>query len=118
MSSGNFTKEIVIKTKDGKEIYESSPEGFTVSLKEPKKNNLTNKEINSILLMNQNSELTQEEFDKNISSKFGSDISTALSLAHIRYLSHKNGFKNQQLHKFISTKYNKIRKNPTPIAIF
>ena len=37
ISSGNFTKEVVIITKDKKEIYESSPEGFTIGLKEPKK---------------------------------------------------------------------------------
>ncbi len=46
MSSGNFTKEVVIVTKEKKEIYESSPEGVTISLKEPKKGNITNDEIN------------------------------------------------------------------------
>lgn len=116
MSSGNFTKEIVITTKDKKEIYESSPEGFTLSFKEPKKSEHSNQDINLLLSNLYTDELTQNEFDKNISSKFGANISTALSLAHLRYLSHKNGFKNQRLYEFIAEHYSKNKKIPIPIC--
>lgn len=116
MSSGHFTKEAVITTEDGKEIYESSPEGFTISLKEPEKSNLSNDELNRKLSSLYTKEFTQEEFDFNVAKKFGVNISTSLSLAHTRYLSHKSGFKNQQLYKYISEIYNQKIDNPNLIC--
>ncbi|MFW6025813.1 MAG: hypothetical protein ACOCRX_05665 [Candidatus Woesearchaeota archaeon] len=116
MSSGNFTKEVVIITKDKKEIYESSPEGFTIGLKELKKSDINKEEINLLLSKLYTTELTQKEFDKNVASKFGVDISTALSLTHLRYLSHTKGFKNQKLFEFISRYYSKNKNISIPIC--
>lgn len=116
LSSGELVKEVVILTEDGKEIYESSPVGFTIGLKEAKNNTITNEKFKNIMNSLKTENLTQEEFDNLIKRKFGANISTPLSLAYVRYLSHKTGFKNQLLHKFISEKYNKATNNPKLIC--
>lgn len=114
ISTGEFSKEVVIK--EGKiETYESCPIGSTLGNNEAsiktidKSKDIGNLDFQNIL------DLSQEEFDKIITANLNSQISTALSLAHFKYLSIKKGFLGDQLYNFIFNYYGKVENFPVPI---
>jgi enolase len=114
MSSGEFTEEAVIDL--GKvQIFETAPQGMTLGLNEASiltKNKITDK---TILDNPEIFSLSQEDFDRNIATKFTSQISTALSLVFLKFLAQKTEFRNSDLYKYISGKYKKNVDFPTPI---
>lgn len=117
ISSGSITKEIFIRTSDDKEIYESSPEGFTVGFKEAKNMLVDSKVISEKLVSLNINSSDQYSFDSLVKKEcFGANISTPLSMAYLRYLSHISGFKNQRLFEFIAEQTNQKIKIPKIIC--
>lgn len=114
ISTGEFSKEVVIKNNQ-KEIYESCPVGSTVGDNEAsiitldKSKDIFSLDFDKIL------GLSQGHFDKIISKNLNSQITTALSLVHFKFLATKEGISNDYLYKFISKYYKKEEKFPIPI---
>ncbi len=114
LSTGEFSKEVVIQDNEI-EVFENCPVGTTLgnneaSVKTIDQNmNIDHIDFSNIL------DLSQEKFDKIISANLNSQISTALSLAHFRYLSSIKGFSENNLFKFISIYYKTKRNFPIPI---
>jgi enolase len=81
LSSGVFTPEVVMD--DGSvSLHESSPEGLTVGLKEQKRGS---GELPDDFGFTYDDSVSQETFDVEIAEKYDSEISTALSLAFLKY---------------------------------
>ena len=102
MSSGEFTQEAVINHGQIN-VYESAPQGLTLGQNEASL--LTTDKGSNISFLNSEEvlNLSQEEFDALISSKLFSQLTTALSLAFLRYSSIRKGFINDNLYKYIAT---------------
>lgn len=114
LSTGEFSKEVVIQDNEI-EVFESCPVGTTLGNNEASIKTIDqNMNINQIDFGNI-LDLSQEKFDKIISANLNSQISTALSLAHFRYLSSIKGFSENNLFKFISKYYKTKRNFPIPI---
>lgn len=106
LSSGDFTPEAVID--DGKIlVFESAPEGLTVGLKEKDKEK---EGLPEEFVFEYDDSLSQEGFDLKYAKKYGSDISSALSLAYIRYRAACMEFKS--ISDFLSTDFNFQKSNP------
>lgn len=106
LSSGDFTSEAVID--DGKiSVFESAPEGLTVGLKEKEKEK---DGLPEEFVFEYDSLLSQEDFDLKYAKRYGSDISSALSLAYIRYRAACMGFKD--ISNFLSADFNFQKTNP------
>lgn len=102
LSSGVFTPEVVMS--DGiVSVYESSPEGLTVGLKE-KQRGLG--ELPDNFSFDYEEVFSQESFDAEIAEKYDSEISTALSLAFLRYTSAIGGKTNLYEHISQNFKFN------------
>lgn len=114
MSSGEFTEEAVIDLGT-EQIFETAPQGMTLGLNEASLLTKDKTTDNAILSDLRIFDLTQEDFDNNIASKFTSQISTALSLVFMKYLAYKAKFTGQNLYKYISEKYFKKINFPSPI---
>lgn len=81
LSSGVFTPEVMMS--DGAvSVYESSPEGLTVGLKERQRGF---GELPDDFSFDSEDMFSQESFDTKIAEKYDGEISTALSLAFLRY---------------------------------
>lgn len=115
LSTGEYTKEAVIKFEKT-EVYESASVGLTLGLREASLVTGGNKGDYSSLLNPDVFNLTQDVFDNTVASTFDSQISTALSMAFLRYLAVKENFGKDELYKFISQIYNK--KSAFPNIIF
>lgn len=108
LSSGELTTEAIISAGDI-EVYESSPAGLTVGLKE--KDRGTEENIRNIVIEGAQS-LSQKEFDQTISSVYGTAVGTALSLAYARYLSKVERFSSKELYKYFAEAASKNAKHP------
>jgi len=116
LSTGELTKEAVIRYNDH-EYYDSAPLGITTGLKETQSKIIKNKDFYAGLNLNKNIiNLSQAEFDKKISKKCNSQISTAFSLAYLKLSAHKNGFTEKETFKYISQKYKKRLSSPKIIC--
>jgi enolase len=99
LSSGMFTPEVVMS--DGTvSVYESSPEGLTVGLKEKQRGVGV---LPDDFSFNYEEVLSQESFDTEIAEKYDCEISTALSLAFLRYTATISGKTN--LYEYISQNF-------------
>jgi enolase len=83
LSSGEFTPEVVMED-DNVSVYESSPDGLTVGLKERQRGS---GELPDDFSFDYESSFSQLFFDTKIAEKYLGEISTALSLAFLRYKS-------------------------------
>ena len=118
LSTGELTHEAVISC-DGSEYYDCAPFGATVGLKESQTRTikrgsllLSSKTVKNII------NLSQSEFDEQISKKCDSQVSTAFSLAYLRLLAHRKGFSEKEIFKYLSQKYNKNYRRQRSYVIF
>lgn len=105
MSSGEFTQEAVLKCGPIN-VYESAPQGLTLGQNEA--SFLTTNRGSDISFLNNQGvlNLSQGEFDALISANLFSQLTTALSLAFLRYLSIKKGFTDNNLYEYIANSSN------------
>lgn len=112
LSSGEFTTEAVLY--DGNtSVFESSPEGLTIGLKEKEKGS---GELPADFSFTYEDAFPQSQFDAKIAEKYDSEVSTALSLAYLRYKAIRTGIQQTRLSSYIASEYN-IPKS-TPRIIF
>ncbi len=105
VSSGVFTPEVIMS--DGIiSVHESSPEGLTVGLKEKQRGA---GELPNDFVFNYEDVFSQESFDTEIAEKYDGEISTALSLAFLRYTAATAGKTNLYEHISHSLKFNEGR---------
>lgn len=102
MSSGEFTQEAVINSGQIN-VYESAPQGLTLGQNEASHRTIGKSDCISFLNDKEVLTLSQKEFDTMISSGLFSQLTTALSLAFLRYSSIKEGFDHDSLYKYIAT---------------
>ncbi len=106
LSSGVFTPEVVME--DGTiSVYESSPEGLTVGLKEQQRGA---GELPDDFGFTYDDSVSQESFDVEIAKKYDSEISTALSLAFLRYKAAVSN--NADLCTYVSEEFGFRKKFP------
>ena len=110
LSSGELTTEVQIS--DGRiEVYECSPVGLTVGLKErPRVLDVPHDAGRESFEFN--TDLSQRDFDAAISSNYGSEISTAMSLAYLRFRAARAGWHQADLHKFIAEQLERTAASP------
>ena len=106
LSSGEFTPEAVID--DGRvSVFESAPEGLTVGLKEKEKESGS---LPKNFILEYDNLPSQKEFDSQYARKYGRDVSTALSLAYLKYMATLEGASN--LSSFLSRKFDLQKSQP------
>jgi enolase len=106
LSSGEFTPEVVLEDENNV-VYESSPDGLTVGLKEQQRGS---GELPGDFNFDYNDNLSQFGFDTKIAGRYDSEVSTALSLAFLRYTAAIRG--SADLNEFISQEFDFQKKYP------
>ncbi|MDB9944425.1 hypothetical protein OAD26_00290 [bacterium] len=106
LSSGEFTPEVVMESENIS-VHESSPEGLTVGLKEQSRGF---GKLPDDFHFDFNDQLSQSVFDTEIAEKYDSEISTALSLAFLRYSAAVS--KDADLSTYMSEKFGLRKKFP------
>lgn len=100
LSSGSMTPEAVISSPDVV-AYESSPEGLTVGSKERRRG--VGGLPESFVI--DNPSMTQGEFDAKVALNYDGEVSTALSLAYLRYRAQAVGVPRERLYEFLSNEF-------------
>lgn len=108
LSTGSLTPEAIIDDANV-HAYEASPEGLTTGLKEKKRGG---EELPADFNFSATDVSSQCEFDSKIARKFPGDVSTALSLAYLRYRALSDGFQHSDLNLYISKLFQTRRKEP------
>lgn len=114
LSTGELGKEVVIRGKSG-EVYETAPKGLTLGNNEAELLTSSKSQDISHLDRQEIFNLSQQEFDGQISSQFYSQITTALSLAFLRYKALERGFGESVVYRFVESTYGKKGTSPRPI---
>ncbi|PLX25932.1 hypothetical protein C0580_01045 [Candidatus Parcubacteria bacterium] len=113
LSTGEFTTEVAIKTKDSV-FYGSAPLGLTVGLKEEECSSTNSKSIKKINAIKNILELNQSKFDELVGEICDSQTSTALSLAFMKYQAAIKKIDEKNIFKFIA-KQSKIQASSPKI---